>query len=564
MIKFLKIISLFIIPPLFLLFLWFFSLDYGISYDESIHKNYGYFIYFYLSTFGKNPIALSYLNLPYYGGTYDFYSFVFTSFMQKTFNQNYLYEYRHFFNGLIASISYFSIYYIGKTLHSKLLGLLSVICLLLIPEYMGHSFMNPKDIPFASFYTLSILILSLYVSKPKSRILFFMLTIAIGLTIGVRILGILLWINYFFLEITETLKKEKQKRDYKNFYKKILLLGLLSYFIAISTWPFLLKNPVKGAYLTLKTMSDFPWAGDMKVLGELYKPADLGRIYIYIMFLYTLPDFILGIILITIISLVYFFIKKDFSWLNKKVHILMMGTLLPLFLITVSGSTLYNGYRQVFFIIPSFIVLFLYLIFKFFEAIRSKVIILGSAIILFVLMIDTGNTMYQMHPYEYIYFNRLFSGGMEKGSKLFDVDYWSIGFKEASEYMLTIENSNQKPYKISNSATPEQTDYYLNREAYSIEENIFLASMKNLNSSTINDIKIKKYLQDYHIRNYTITPVKYAHSKDSLSSDFFISDTIIRNKKEFIGDPIYTIERLSIPICSIYQKKEESTNKPSK
>ncbi len=555
-----RILLFFLFIPFFLFSLWKLSLDYGISYDESIHKNYGYFIYYYLSSFGKNPIALSYLNLPYYGGAYDFMSFLFSKIMQKIFNEVSLYEFRHFFNGIIASIAYFSVYFIGKTLHSKLLGFLSVLCLLLIPEYMGHSFMNPKDIPFASFYTLSILLMIFHINS-NNKFLFYMLSLTIGLSIGVRILGVLLWVNFFVLQIIDLYKIDKDKRDYKNFLIKILALGFISYLVAISTWPFLLKYPLKGAYLSLKTMSDFPWAGDMKILGQIYKPAEIGRIYIYIMFLYTLPDFILLIVILSLLSVVYFLWKKDFTWINQKVLILIIGSLFPLILITVTGSTLYNGYRQVFFIIPSFVVFLLYLILRFFESIQSKFFIVLPTFLISVLMVDTGITMYQMHPYEYVYFNRIVSGGMEKGASLFDVDYWSIGFKEASEYLIQLNINSQSSITVGNTATPEQTDYYLNRDAFKLEEDHFFSSMKNLNSTSINDPINQKYLRDYHQRNYTVSRVKYSYTEDTKNSDYLIGDTIVRNQKELNGNPIYIVKRLSIPICIIYQKKSEPSHK---
>lgn len=555
-----RILYLFLFIPFFLFSLWKLSLDYGISYDESIHKNYGYFIYYYLSSFGKNPIALSYLNLPYYGGAYDFLSFLFPKILQNIFNENSLYEFRHFFNGIIASIAYFSVYYIGKIMHSKLLGFISVLCLLLIPEYMGHSFMNPKDIPFASFYTLSILLM-IYNLNSNKKFLFYLLTLSIGLSIGVRILGVLLWINFFVVQFLEIYKIDKDKRDYKIFLFKILVLGFISYLVAISTWPYLLKYPLKGAYLSLKTMSDFPWAGDMKILGQIYKPVEIGRIYIYIMFLYTLPDFILLLIILSLVSVAYFIWKKDFSWVNQKVIILVLGSLFPLLLITATGSTLYNGYRQVFFIIPGIVVLLLYLILRFLESIRSKSFTIISIITISVLMVDTAFTMFQMHPYEYVYFNRLVSGGMKKGSELFDVDYWSIGFKEASEFLIQHNLNSQSSYTVGNTATPEQTDYYLNRDAFTLEEKHFYSTMKNLNSTNINETKNQKYLRDYHQRNYTVSPVKYSYTEDTKNSDFLIGDTIIRNQKELNGPPIYIVKRLSIPICIIYQKKIETIHK---
>jgi hypothetical protein len=553
--KYIKLLLYFSGIPLFLSFLWFLSLDYGISYDESLHKNYGYFIYFYLISLGKNPLALSYINLAYYGGTFDFYSFLFTKSMQTLFNQNYLYEYRHFFNGLIATIGYVSLYFIGKLLHSRLLGIVSVVCLLFIPEYVGHTFINPKDIPFASFYTLSIMLLILYKEKPNNKLIFYLLAVCIGLALGVRILGVFLWIIFFTIHTIDFLKEKKEFQNFRHYFLKLLILGSISYLVAISTWPFLLKNPIQGAYLSLKTMADFPWDGQMKFLGQLQKPSEIGRSYIYILFMYTLPDFMLLIIVSAIGSIAYFLYKRNSSPWNSKTLILFMGSIFPLVLITITGSTMYSGYRQVFFIIPSALILFLFFIIILLEELNTPSISYSFSIVIHILMIDTGYTIYKMHPYEYIYFNRSFSGGMEKGSKLFDIDYWSISLKEASEYLSTHVPKQDVVYRISNTATPDQTDYYLNRNAYMQEETFFYHSMKNLNRTTINDPNNQLILKNYHSRIYSVTQVHFPYTDDSIQSDFLLSDTVIRHRKDFIGEPIYTVERLSIPICSIYKRK---------
>jgi hypothetical protein len=42
--------------------------------------------------------------------------------------------------------------------------------------------------------------------------------------------------------------------------------------------------------------------------------------------------------------------------------------------------------------------------------------------------------MVELHPYEYVYFNRAFAGGLAEASHRFETDYWGVSYKEGLEW----------------------------------------------------------------------------------------------------------------------------------
>ena len=64
-----------------------------------------------------------------------------------------------------------------------------------------------------------------------------------------------------------------------------------------------------------------------------------------------------------------------------------------------------------------------------------------------------------LHPYQSIYFNRLFAGGLQGASGRFETDYWGTSYREAVEWVL--RNVPGEGIRIANCSSPLLTSYYL-------------------------------------------------------------------------------------------------------
>src|SRR6266511_5137987 len=165
-------------------------LDYGLTWDEEDHMRYGYAVVQWYQSLFHNHLALTYSNLFLYGGLFDSLAHVTTKFSPLG-----VYETRHVLNALFGLVGIVGAYKLGAHLSGPRGGLFSAVFLTLMPVFYGHLFNNPKDIPFATLCVFAVYYLFLsydFLPRVPNKLLV-KLGIAIGLTLGVRIGGIILF-----------------------------------------------------------------------------------------------------------------------------------------------------------------------------------------------------------------------------------------------------------------------------------------------------------------------------------------------------------------------------------
>ena len=89
----------------------------------------------------------------------------------------------------------------------------------------------------------------------------------------------------------------------------------------------------------------------------------------------------------------------------------------------INSSTVYSGWRHVYFVYPSMILLVIYfldLLNKLVFKLKFKKII---NLILISLLILNIHALIKYHPYQNVYFNKFFEN---KANKLFEIDYWGL------------------------------------------------------------------------------------------------------------------------------------------
>ena len=101
------------------------------------------------------------------------------------------YETRHLVNVFVALAGVVATYRLGALLGGARSGVLAAVLLAATPAYYGHSFNNPKDIPFAALHAW-VLVFALESAAalprvPIRRVL--ALGVAVGLALGVRVGG---------------------------------------------------------------------------------------------------------------------------------------------------------------------------------------------------------------------------------------------------------------------------------------------------------------------------------------------------------------------------------------
>ncbi len=317
------------------------------------------------------------------------------------------------------------------------------------PVLWNHAFINPKDIPFAVFFLISVYLgfrmVDGWGQAPQNNNVIITSTILpgilLGLTTDIRFLGPYagLLIFIFFLST----------KNWK------LLWGFLPYsLVALATiyifWPFLWPDAIERFIFVLQAMGAA--SSNLKILfmGNLYPAYDLPRRYFPVMLAYTLtepawPLFIIG----TIIAL-----KKAFRESRDRARLLVI---LFWFGFVISSLIFLNppnsdGYRHYLFMLPPVFIFSGFAINEIFVRINNNLV---RTLILIALLAPAVIANIALHPYQYAYYNT-FAGGTRNAFRQFETDYWLTCYKEA------VQGFDQQDVQLFVKREPYIAEYYAN------------------------------------------------------------------------------------------------------
>lgn len=455
--------------------LWTFR-DYGITWDEYSQSTYGeYIIRWYISLF-HDPAVLHYKNLEYYGGFFDVIA-------QLTTRMSPLdtYETRHLVNALFGFLGVVGAYKIGKYLGGSLAGFLSALFLLLTPRFYGDAFNNTKDIPFACLYLFSMYYLikavRYFPSIPGSLILKF--GVAVGLTLGIRVGGSLLFgylgSAFVLWSVREWILQRRQKSQtgykfgsvWKQFIMAWLEVGAIAYIIMVLWWPAAQVHPVFQPLVSVWRQGHFTFYHDVFFEGRMIPAMNVPRYYVIKWILITLPEFyFIGFsVFLALMGSCLLRFKRRFLEVDPIIeYALLCGWIVfPVALAAMRGSTVYDGLRHFLFIIPPLSIVAGISVAKLCRQRQFKSVRVGVVCLTVISVTVTVVDMVQLHPYEYIFFNRLFGKGVKEAAKSFETEYWGSSYKEGVAWIkanYSIPAHNKKITVVSCSS-PFSTSYYL-------------------------------------------------------------------------------------------------------
>jgi len=118
------------------------------------------------------------------------------------------------------------------------------------------------------------------------------------------------------------------------------------------------------------------------------------------------------------------------GWIKKRIEqrellaLTFAWFILPLLTFIVLRPTLYDNFRQSFFIVPP---IFLMTGLAF-DQIRKPVL---QAILIALVVFPGLFASVRLHPYEYVYYNQ-FIGGVQAAADRFELEYWATSYREAA------------------------------------------------------------------------------------------------------------------------------------
>ena len=491
--------------------------NYGVAQDEYFSRSFGFINLNYVGSifvpeqtikakFDKNIPDLNDFSHNYYSGA------IFDSvlgFMEIFFdikdkkNQFFL---RHIFINSFFYLSLIFFYKIcGKVFRDWRISILGVLFLVLSPRIFADSFYNNKDIVFMSSNIFSLFFFLEYLKYPKIKNAV-MLSFFISLAICFRVMGVLFPIIYFVFYILINLNLKNNVND---LVKKIVIPLFLSLLFTYIMWPYLWENPIQNFYNSYFKMKQFDHGGQNLYFGNIIKSSQTPWHYPLIWILITTPIIYIGLFFCGVLKSIKEISTSKILLNHNNANIVLYYSLLILILslgaVILLDSTLFNGWRHLYFIYPFIIFLVLFgldFVLNFFTKIKIKSFIV---FILVLGLMDIAIWMKHNNPYQYVFFNTI---GKKINPKNFDLDYWGLSYYQNLKYLLEYENFSTA--KIWNSSTTKLfyslfslhekdrqkfvetknaedadywiTNYYLDKTIY--DENFFLKY------SLVNSIKV--------------------------------------------------------------------------
>lgn len=445
------------------------SVDFGITGDEVLQKNYGDDVLAYYESCGENTKCLEWEHLSYYGGLFDYSS----SILAQKFPNVDVYNVRHAFNSLFGFLAMLFIGLLGRRLTLRWWGaIIALLFIVLSPRFFGHSMNNPKDIPFATAFIFTIYHLMDYIRyfRKVSMRTYIWIIIGIGAAINMRVGGILL--IAFLLMFHGLLELEQMRKVGLKFTPlltsgvKVLVTALAGYLLGLWFWPFGWLDPIHNPFVALSEMTNFSVGIKVLYQGENIWSDKVPWNYTINWMWNTTPLFIIGGFLLYPISLVIDKFQKS----NIKIHAaFVFCAVFPLAYAILKGSALYDGLRHF---------LFVYALFAcmaacawtalFFGKFGNKITQIGLGVGLAVLMALPIRFMVANHPYQYIYFNEI-AGGIDEVKYQFETDYWMTCMKRLSEEMKTIAPAQvDTPIIIGTNSYKQLRHYFKDDERFVI------------------------------------------------------------------------------------------------
>ncbi len=199
------------------------------------------------------------------------------------------------------------------------------------------------------------------------------------------------------------------------------------------SWPYLWPNPLGHLVESVRVMSEYPWRGQVLFDGTMYASTDIPRSYLPVLLGIQLTEPVWFLFAIGLGIAVYESVRR-----NAASRVLLLLSLvwfiLPLAGFVATRSPLYDNFRQVFFILPPVFLLSGLAL----QKIRRPVL---QAALIGLLVLPGIVDGAQLHPYEYIYYNR-FIGGVHGAFRKYELDYWGTSYREAAAYLNQVAPAN--------------------------------------------------------------------------------------------------------------------------
>jgi len=309
-------------------------------------------------------------------------------------------------------------------------SVLSTIIYLIYPYLFGHAQINPKDIPFLSFWIINtyfflMILESLYYAKQVKIKNLIILSFLTAFLISIRTLGILIFIEYLIgVIVLLNYKKINFSNFYKIFIKLALIFLILFLFFLYLLNPIFWHNPLEFIN-SIKWMAKYQQDVCTLTLGDCMRSLNLPSSYYFIWLFFKLPILIIfGYLLFPVIEKKIISNKDQFKSISYLT--ILISPIVIILTFIFKGVAVYDEIRHVMFILPMIFIVSLFNIYLF----SNRFFYLCAVPVILFLMLENLS----INPYQYTWMNSF--AKFTDIEKNFEIDYWGISNKNLQKEII--------------------------------------------------------------------------------------------------------------------------------
>ena len=387
--------------------------DYGVSLDVWYQHHVGAATLDYLAGGGER--ALNQVDHPhdrYYGAVFEAPLVLLGRVLGLEDTRDILLS-RHFLTHcffLISGIFCYSLVY--GIFKSRYLALIAMALFLLHPRLYAHSFFNSKDIPFLSMFMISLWLVH-RAFRRDSLSAFLICGAGVALLVNLRIMGLILFAAVLGLRALDViLAGSMEKRNRKLLTMGAFFLSAILTYYAVSAW--LWVEPFGEFIEAFRTLSNHPYEATNLFRGEILDARNgISLEYIPVWIGITTPPVVMLLAVIGLLWILWQAVLHP----NGVIHatslrfqlLIIFLAIAPILFIALSKATVYDHWRQVYFLYAPVSLLSVYGAWWLISRIKYEYF-WGRALIHAVpvlLIAITVLSMMRIHPLQDNYFNTM-------------------------------------------------------------------------------------------------------------------------------------------------------------
>ena len=405
--------------------------DYGITFDEAVQRRHGLVAVEYVADklgVDHPPLTEGNHGFAPYGVLYQLVALAVEWFAGGDYSPFAYYRIRHILNFLLYGVALASFYGLLRLRwpDRQWLPLIGTAVLFVSPRIFANAFFNPKDHVAMVFYVVATYSLFRFLHRRDWTSLA-LHVVCTAIALNTRPSALIIPAGTICLLLAEQVVLKPP--NYRRLLHAVVYLPACA-LLALLFFPSLWEDPGGRATTTVSKMANYAWGGEVLFFGQLVPADALPWYYLPVWIgittpLIYLPFIVLGVVLIAWRTLPLLISTRLYSDRNRQYDLIqLMYAIMPVVLVIMLNSTLYHGWRHLYFIYPSLV----YTLVAAYALLPSRYRLVASL----VLALGVGATaikMIEMHPHQQVYFNTLVRG--KYTLQRFDMDYNGSSFRAA-------------------------------------------------------------------------------------------------------------------------------------